>query len=227
MPRQPLCLGAVAVTLACLPYTAGSRIDASDERRSSAAEMTKTVDEIDELITKGRNPDDVIPAAVNRMADEIGGGHRPKLWAAAMAKKYPDDFLKIKWVFKPREINRKGGLGVGKPGQYRPDGIEIFMIVQANPRTKALSEEELKGMAPDLIRIADITLAMAEITAEYAPLNGIGMMTPAEWHAANDNMKNGAQQLNDAVKAGNSAAVKKAFATLYNSCNRCHVVFRN
>src|SRR5262249_39802117 len=70
-----------------------------------------------------------IAAAVNNLADEVGKGNKIDEQAAAYFKKHKDDLKQTMWIFKPREGNGNGGIGVGKPGQYAPDGIEGVIIV--------------------------------------------------------------------------------------------------
>jgi hypothetical protein len=163
---------------------------------------------------------------VNKMADDIAKGNKVDKTADMFFKDNGKEPLKkTMWIFKERDKGGKGGLGIGaKPGAFDPDGIEAFILNQIGPSPKM--KLNLKNDAADLTRLADITLAMAEIAGKFAPENSVGKKTPKAWNDYNDEMKKAATQLKDAVKANNNADVKKAFLALAASCNHCHTTFR-
>lgn len=134
-----------------------------------------------------------IAEAVKKMADDAAKGGDVKKHAETFAKKHPDDLKKTMWVFKPRMANGEGGFGVGKPGAFMPDGIEGIIISYGNPRRKAMTAAELKTAAPDLDRLADITLAMADVTYQYTPKKKEPGKDPKDWTKATDDMKKGAK----------------------------------
>ena len=167
-------------------------------------------------------------ATVDKLADAIAKGDKVDETAATFFKGNKDKLKETMWVFKPRQKDGKGGIGIGeKPGVYTPDGIEGIILTYGNPRRQALRAPELKVYTEDFLRLADVTLAMAEITDKYVPQKAVGAKTPAAWSAANDDMKKAALQLKDAIKARNSADVKKAFGAIGASCIRCHDIFGN
>jgi cytochrome c556 len=208
MSRNSILWAGVAVlALAILSVTASSSRSAADE---------------DKVVV----PKDIADA-VKKMADDAAKGGSLKKDSEAFAKKHPDDLKKTMWVFKPRMANGEGGFGVGKPGAFMPDGIEGIIISYGNPRRKAMTATELKTAAPDLERLADITLAMAELTYQYTPKKKEAGKDPKDWTKSTDDMKKGAQDLKAAIKANKPDDVKKAFTSLYSSCNSCHTVFRD
>jgi cytochrome c556 len=165
-----------------------------------------------------------IQESVTKMADDVGKGNKVDKDADLFFKDHKDELKKTMWVFKPREKDGKGGLGVGsKPGAYKQDGIEALILNQIG---KSPSPLDLKTSGDDLTRLADITLAMAEISGKYTPEKKVGDKDPKIWTASNDDMKKAALSLKSAVKDGDKAKVQKAFLALSASCNRCHTTFR-
>jgi hypothetical protein len=177
-------------------------------------------------------PKDVAKFVTDMTEKSYKGGKDDELKkdADTFFKKYKDEPSSLKktmWVFKPREADGKGGFGVGKPGQYSPDGIEGIIITHGNPRKKPMSAKELKEAETDFIRIADVSIAMAEITHKYVPTKKEPMKDPKDWTKFTDEMKKSAQELKTAVKANKPDETKAAFTKLYSSCTNCHAVFRD
>ena len=192
------------------------------------------------LVSAGRGDDEkiVVPkdiaSAVNKMADEVGKGTDVSKEAAAFKAKHADDLKPTMWIFKPRMGGGEGGFGVGaKPGPYKlgdaelPDGIEGIILTLGNPRRAPLKPDDLKKAAPDFKRLADVTLAMAELAHQYKPDKKEGDKDPKKWTEFTDEMKQGAKDLKAAVDMNKSDATKAAFTKLYSSCTRCHAVFRD
>jgi cytochrome c556 len=164
-----------------------------------------------------------IEQEVNKMAKALAQGKKIDKDADIYFDNHKADLKQTHWIFKPRDGNGWGGFGVGpKEGVYLPDGIEGFIIAQANPRKKPLTDDELNAAAADLLRLAHVTLALAEITGRYTPDDKGDPKTLKEWHDGVEGMKRGASDLKAAIKAKKPDAVKKSFATLYDSCIQCH-----
>ena len=212
MHRQLLLLaGALAVAVFGVATTAGRSAD------DKGKEM--------EIIM----PKDVVES-LNKMADTVGKGGDPKMDAEALAKKYnePGQLKKIMWVFKPREEGGKGGFGIGpKPGVYNPDGIETYIAFKSNPMRGKISAAELKAGAADFDRMADITIAMSEVSHQFTPKKKAQGMDPKDWTKFTDEMKKGAEDLKGAVKDNDPAKAKAAFGRMYSACNNCHTMFRD
>jgi len=169
-----------------------------------------------------------IAKAINDMADKAGKGQDAKADAEAFGKKHPDDLKKIMWAFKPRMANGEGGFGVGaKPGAYTPDGMEGLIISHGNPRRKPMMAKELMDTAKDLDRLADVTIAIADLTHAYTPKKKEPDKDPKDWTKYTDDMKKGAQDLKAAVKGNSPENAKMAFTKLYSSCTNCHAKFRD
>jgi hypothetical protein len=139
--------------------------------------------------------------------------------AAEIKKKY-EDLNTVMHIYKP---SPKGGIGYGKPNAG--DGIEMKVIALGSK--KALAAAVLSKEKQDLIRMARINLAMAEITMHYAPAKPKGGKGAKEWKQYTTDMKKAAGDLAKAAEAGNSAKVKDAANNLNNACNNCHSDFRD
>jgi len=124
-------------------------------------------------------------------------------------------------VYKPRQ---KAGLGFGaKPAA--DSGIEMKIIeLQRNARGPAAAA--LKRDSEDLVKMAYVTLAMAEITRPYfvKPRNGKGNK---DWQKWLDDQRQASIDLIAAVKAQNAKAVAQAAKKMVDSCTECHAAFRN
>ncbi len=132
------------------------------------------------------------------------------------------------WVFKPRENGGKGGFGIGPDSaKYKLDGIEAFLYDQADKvPTMPL---DVKKSADDLTRLADVTLAVADILYRYRPdkkkvgekeLGGLDRR-----HRPHEESVIGPENW---VKEQDEAAIKRA-ASSYSilARTRCHNTFRD
>jgi hypothetical protein len=121
-------------------------------------------------------------------------------------------------AFKPRS---KGGLGIGdKPGAIEPDSIELKIVALAK---KAPDPERLAREAPDLIRAAEVTRAVAELTPYWARETS-GARDREDWMRFSAEMKKGSEELIKAIKSGDPKAVHKAATNLNSACVNCHGV---
>lgn len=144
---------------------------------------------------------------------EIEAGKDVTAKIAALRKKY-DDMEHLMQVYKPRE---RGGLGVGP--KSKGDGIE-FKIVNLGKRK--LTAGQLEKEKDDLIKMANVNIAMAKITAKFTPAK-----KGKEWNMFSSDMEKASKALLDAVKKGDPEAVRKAAANLNSSCNGCHSDIRD
>src|SRR6202020_1926521 len=126
------------------------------------------------------------------------------------------------WLFKTREPGGKGGLGIGPdPAKYKLDSIEVFLYDQADK--KPTMPLDVKKSADDLIRMADVTLAVADILYRYRPdKEKVGEKNWQVWTDATDRMKKASLDLKVGMKEQDEAAIKRAFVALNFGCTRCH-----
>lgn len=180
-----------------------------------------------------------IAADVNKMADVAAKDGDNKKATEMFFKKYEND-PKLKasplkttmWIFKPRMANGEGGFGIGpKAGVYEKDGIEVLIINKGNPKPRnaeqKVTKEELEKNQADYLRVADITIAMADLTHQYKPTKKLPDKDPADWAKYTDDMKKAAVALRAGVKKKDPDATKMAFIKLYSSCTNCHATFRD
>jgi hypothetical protein len=139
-----------------------------------------------------------------------------------LAKKYKDlgPFMKL---FKERTA--KGGLGVGKKaGAIQPDGIEAKIKALAK---KVPSTAELEEQSDALIRMTEVTIAIAEVTKHKCEVDKkVGYLDPRDWNRWSEDVQQSSRELAEAVTARDGGRVKAAAARLSASCNSCHRIFR-
>jgi hypothetical protein len=176
--------------------------------------------------TAGRSRADIdkkLHAALVEIAEACRKGDTATAETKAKAlAKTVEDLDDLMHSFKPRN---KKGLGVGsKAGVVTPDGIEqkLDAIAQGGITDGQLSKE---GAA--LNEAAWMTAAIAEVTKYKGPEKDKGKKTKARWGQYVKGMLEGAKELAAASKAMKADAVKTAAAKLTNSCNTCHMYFRD
>lgn len=126
--------------------------------------------------------------------------------------------------FKPRE---KGGLGIGdKPDAILPDAIELKFIALGNPK-KMISKGDLTAQQADLVKAAEVSLAISHVAPSYAAGEGRKGAEVKEWNKDCEDMRKGSQTLIDAIKTGEPKKVQDAANRLNGSCNACHTAFRD
>jgi hypothetical protein len=139
--------------------------------------------------------------------------------AAALGKKV-DDVESIMWCFKAKA---KGGIGAGKTSADQNIEVKIIRLSM-----RPLTGEQLANEKADLIRIATISAAVAEVTTHYAPDRRVQHgAARKEWLKRTSEMKKFSLELLAAVKAGEPRKVKQAAAKLNDSCYPCHFVGRD
>jgi cytochrome c556 len=162
--------------------------------------------------------------AVVKMADSVDKGDADAVKKQVAALK-DMDLLPVMVTLKKREKDGTGGLGMGpKPGAYNPDGIEAQLQGLAK---KELLPAALDKQAADIIRAANVMVAVADVALTKCPVNKkMGDKDPKDWAQWSQDMKDAAQQLADAAKAKDTKKLKTAANKLNASCNNCHGPFR-
>jgi len=135
--------------------------------------------------------------------------------AATLAKKA--ELGNIMQVFKPRKST---GLGIGPKGE----GIEP-KIISLSKRT--LSKGDLARQSDDLVKAAEVSRAVAEVTVYFTPKEKQPGKDPADWKKYTEDMKQGSQELIKAVKSGDPKQVRSAATNLNAACSDCHSKFRD
>jgi len=180
------------------------------------------------LVTGGRTQaDDAtnIRDAVQNAAKALASGDN------AGAEKIATDLAKsveqledVMNMMSKRTPSGKGGLGVGKPGEITPDGIEAKI---QNLSKKPLPAQQLDKESDALIEMAFRVEAISEVAKAKAPEKDEGAKKKKDYLEWAGDMKKAAQELSEAAKAKDPKRVKTAAASLNNACNNCHGVFRD
>jgi hypothetical protein len=143
--------------------------------------------------------------------------------AEAVAKKYKER-RPLMHLFTKR-AEKGGGLGVGKQiGAIVPDGIEAKIQSLAK---KSPSTAELEELGDDLVRMTQVTAAVAEVIKHKCEVDKkVGYLDPLDWKHWCEEMHQSSLDLAEAVQARDGAKVMAAAAKLHSICNNCHRVFR-
>lgn len=165
-------------------------------------------------VTRAEEP---VYTDIKKQADSSG----KKSWddltkdGKALAKKY-DDLLDIMTAFKPKD-SKTPGIGVDASNM----GIEAKIIsISKRPMPAA----ELEKQAKDLIRMAEVTKAIASISTHQFPekLPPGKKATPSEWTKWSKQMNDASDDLIKAVKEKKPVDVRNAAAKLNGTCIECH-----
>ena len=122
-------------------------------------------------------------------------------------------------------LRTKKGWGIGDAaGTVSPDGIEAKI---SNFNRKAPTKADIAKDADALAMMAYRTAAIAEFALKKAPEKDMGDKKVKDWNTYATNMRAGALELADALKAQDAAKVKPAAAKVFSSCSSCHGTFRD
>jgi cytochrome c556 len=150
------------------------------------------------------------------LADMLANGKNIGARAAALKKKY-EDLEQIMNSYKP---GNKGGIGYGK----KKEGIELKLIAMGK---EALAAGALKKEKDDLLKMAYINLAIAEVASHYAPAKPKAGKGAAQWKKYTSDQKKAVAELVKAINASSPAKVKAAANDINSACNGCHADFRD
>jgi hypothetical protein len=176
-------------------------------------------------VVVAQNPNPAVVAARKDVLDvtkavEDGKGDKAIQAKAKAIKNKGVDLEDLMQVYKTRQ---KNGLGFGaKPANN--SGIELkIQELQRNARGPAVAA--LKKDSEDLVKMAHVTLAMAEITRPHfnKPMNG---KNKKDWDKWLDDQAQASKDLIAAVKAVNPKGVALAAKKMQDSCTECHAAFR-
>jgi hypothetical protein len=194
-----------ALTLA-LAAVSAARDDKKDKDKGEDADVVaarKEVLGVYDLVKAGKADKDVAAKAV------------------AIQKKGVD----LNYMMAVYKIKEKGGLGYGGDKPDPKSGIEAKII--ALQRTeRGPSATVLKKEKDDLIKLAQLNVAMAEIAKPHFP-GPKGGKNKKDWDKWLDDQKKAAKDLMAAVNKGDSKAVATAAKNLLATCTECHETYRN
>jgi cytochrome c556 len=169
-----------------------------------------------------------VAAAHSNFADSKVGPYNADILKLIDGTGSPEEIAKkadlgeLMQAFKPRS---KGGLGIGPTADtIKPDGIEQKFIDLGKSK-KGLSKSDLAKQGDALVRAAEVTKAISDVTLLYADKEG--KKNPTKWKQFAGDMKKAAGDLSAAAKKSDSDGIKKAVNKINASCNDCHSDFRD
>jgi hypothetical protein len=165
-------------------------------------------------------PSDFRPA-IRQLADAIQRHEGPRIKQLAEELANSGELLDVMNTLQKRDRpGKKLVFGFGKePGS----GIEAkIQSLRKKPQPQKVIDRESADLAEMAYRVA----AIAEVAKLKAPEKDEGMKKKKDWLEWCDAMRMSADELAEAARAKNPAAVKNAAAKLDSSCNNCHGVFK-
>ena len=148
---------------------------------------------------------------VVELAREAEAGKDVEKKAVALRKRFRNARAAMN-LFNPRS---RGGIGVGPRGT----AIEQALI---GLEEEALTAQALKKESAELVRVAHITLVMAEITDGFPPAKPFLGKGKKEWERDVGAMKKAARDLLKALEARSPREVKAAATRINTACTNCH-----
>jgi hypothetical protein len=162
-------------------------------------------------------------AAVLKLADNLDRAD-----VSAQAKKMVSDLdaCEMSRVFGQKTPQR-GGVGIGSAVKAgHKDSIEELVQDWSGP--KPPTREELKTHRKDLLRVARVMQAMAELAPHrfdlYRPLNN--KKWDQDWRQVSAQFKTTSQALHDAIEKVDPAETRQVAVRMQQTCNACHQLAR-
>jgi hypothetical protein len=160
-------------------------------------------------------------AAILNLADNLDASD-----VAEHAKKIvtTHDSCDISQIFTPRRNNR-GGPGIGsavKAGHL--DAISALVADWSG--AKPPTHKELEAHQTDLLKVARVLQAMAELAPYRGPLvlpQG-NKKKAEEWQAVSAQFKVVTRELRDAIQKSDATQTRKVAVRLQQTCTACHAV---
>jgi cytochrome c' len=117
------------------------------------------------------------------------------------------------------------GWGVGKkPGDIKPDGIELKLREMAKKKPNA---DQIAKEKDALIELANRSAAVGSIALASPPKKNLPGKSVADWKKWSEDMVKSSKEFQKAVKGGDIATIKDAAVKLNSSCVDCHGTFRD
>ena len=199
-----LSAAALTAALAALFLAPARGRDDDDDKEEKENRMKAAAAQVDVLKlvdSLGGKEDDV-----QKQAQDLAARHGIK---AVMAQ------------LKPRD---KGGVGVGKPGAFPFDSVELELLLLGK---KALTPDQLADQKADLHKMAEVALAVAYVAPSYAPKTDEPGKPIKDWLRLSADMKSRTKDLIEALKGGDPRTVQKSADRLSGACETCHTEFRD
>jgi len=178
------------------------------------------------LLALAQNP--VLVASINKQADDVARKDWKELSSQGETLARTHDLLHVMELFRLRRLGGGNiGLGVGKvPGVITPDGIEAKLI---NLKRNLMPLPKLQKEAADLIRMSEITAAIASVAVHKYPGDRHQDPTkvPVEWKRQFEEMYRASKGLRQAVQEQKPDLVRDSARKVFATCVECHTVYRD
>jgi hypothetical protein len=138
--------------------------------------------------------------------------------AETIVKKY--DSCDISTIFT---IRRRGGAGIGTAAETAATN-SIDHLVRRWSGKKPPTAQELKAHQTDLLRVARVLQAMAELAPHRVPGYKEGDKRIGEWLKISADFKTVTRELREGIEQLDAAGVGKTSLKLQQTCNQCHTM---
>ena len=157
---------------------------------------------------------------VLKLVNALGGKEDDvKKQAKDLAAKHEIPFVMNQ--FKPRD---HGGVGVGSPGVFPFDSVELELLLLSK---KPLPPADLTAQKVDLQKMVDVALAISYVAPHYAPKTDETGKPIKDWMRLSADMNKQSKDLIEAIKGGDPMMVQGAAKELNHTCESCHSEFRD
>lgn len=154
--------------------------------------------------------------AITELADSKGieTGKVDAKKMEAIKKQFPD-LDEVMNIYRPQP----------KPGGGKGESIEVRLDKLGS--RAPLSPAQLQKDKEELMKLARLNIAMAELAKHYPPDKPKKGKFKKEWDEFASEMKKASVEMHEAVKKGDSAGLKRAASNASGACTKCHEVFRD
>ncbi len=195
---------AAVVTALAGPFLAPARGRDDDDKEEKENRMKMAAAQVDVL----------------KLVDSLGGKEDDvKKQALDVAQKHAIKF--VMGQFRPRD---KGGVGVGQPGAFPFDSVELELLLLSK---KGVTPAQMAVQKADLQKMAQVMLAVSYVVPSYAPKTDEAGKPIKDWMRLSDDMKKQSKGLGEAIKGGDPMTVQSGAKALNSTCESCHTEFRD
>jgi hypothetical protein len=159
------------------------------------------------VVTVQAQPNPALKKALDKLTADVAAGKTiSDKEIKDFTTKWPDLEDVMKAAYKP----------LGKKGP----SYESFLLKLAKKTSLTAPEKA------DLVKIANVSRAMALLTPGYDEKTKGNAGKKMKWDKFSKDMGEGSKEVLDAIKAGDDKTIKKAMLKLTASCTDCHADFR-
>ena len=168
-------------------------------------------------VLAGERPHNDAVTAILKLADNLNAKDAGQT-ARTIVRDH--DGCDISQIFRPRS---RGGAGVGSIATT-PGANSIDHLVRRWASDKPPTAEQLKKHQTDLLKMARVLQAMAELAPHRMPMYPKGDKRIEEWPKVTHDFKIHTRDLREGIEALDADRVRATAVKLENTCNRCHTI---